>query len=116
MGQARQLVTVSVNHLSNCAKKCCGEIFVTSPNGEVFLVKLSPGKGPPLRPMEEGTQSLSTIFSSETAMQCMKCVFEPCSVYFCRKAIIDSCLGSAFRPGFVALATGGRCCTRAPKQ
>ena len=43
LGQARQPVPVTVNHLSNCAKKFRGENFVTNLKGEVV-----PGNPPPL--------------------------------------------------------------------
>ena len=49
MGQARQPVTVTVNQLSNCAKKFRRENFVTNLKGEVFPAKLFPGVvSPPL--------------------------------------------------------------------
>ena len=41
LGQARQPVTVTVNQLSNCAKKFRGENFVTNQKGEVFPAKFS---------------------------------------------------------------------------
>ena len=51
LGQARQPVTVTVNQLSNCAKKFHGENFVTNLKGKAFPAKLSPGEAPPPPPV-----------------------------------------------------------------